>query len=58
MSEIIEDGSINLGALSRVNGLSELDNAKAIIKFIIAKAEFYGTPEKIMLRKRKEQWKK
>ena len=56
VSEIIEDGSINLGALSKVNGQSELDNAKEIIKFIIAKANFYGTPEKIILRERREQY--
>ncbi len=42
-------GAISLAELSKFNGESEVENAKKIINFLAQKAEFYDTPQTIIL---------
>jgi len=54
MSELIEDGMINMAELSRRNGLTELENAKEIIQILAIKGEVYDIPQKVCLTFKKE----
>ncbi|KKN21701.1 hypothetical protein LCGC14_0922410, partial [marine sediment metagenome] len=47
MSEIIENDTINLKALSKYNGESETENAKKIIQILAQKAKFYNIPQTV-----------
>ena len=49
MSEIIENDTINLKALSKYNGESETENAKKIIQILAQKAKFYNIPQTVCL---------
>jgi len=49
MSELIEDGMINMAELSRRNGLTELENAKKIIQILAVKGEVLDIPQKVCL---------
>ncbi len=42
MSIINEDGAISLAELSKINGKSELENAKMVLLALMMRAEFYG----------------
>lgn len=54
MSELIEDGIINMAELSRRNGLTELENAKKIIQILAVKGEVLDIPQKVCLTFKKE----
>ena len=56
MPELInkEDNSINLGELSRQNGLSEFENFKTLMGILIVKADFEDTNLKVQIRFKKE----
>lgn len=44
---------INLAELSRLNGKSELENAKTITKILMMKAEVYGISQRVVFSFRK-----
>ena len=46
---VVEGDTINLGELSKYNGLSEFENMKAILEILSVKAEVYDIPQRVSL---------